>query len=105
MISKWWTSRDDWLWISYSWIICWWISPPNGSRQIIEYITIASEGNGIDFGDLTDGRRSHGGTCSINKGIIWWWISTKDNVILLIDFVEIQTLGDALDFGDLLQSN
>ena len=72
-------------------------------QNIIEYITIASEGNSIDYGDLTDGRRSGGSASSSTRGIFAGGISPSD--VNIIDYVEIATLGDAIDFGDLSQVN
>ena len=43
-----------------------------GSRTTIneiEYVTIATNGNGIDFGDLTSGAAIHGGGSNTTRGI------------------------------------
>ena len=69
-----------------------------GQEDIIEYITIASEGDSIDFGNLTDGRRSGGSVSSSTRGLFAAGISPAD--VNIIDYVEIATLGNALDFGD-----
>ena len=66
----------------------------------MEYITIASAGNGIDFGDLSQGRGYASGTASSTRGIIAGGYDHPTNVNT-IDYVEIMTLGNALDFGDL----
>ena len=69
----------------------------------IEYITIASEGDSIDFGNLTSG--NNGNHCaslaSSTRGIRAGGYSSAG--INVIDYVEIQTLGNSLDFGDLLE--
>ena len=70
-----------------------------GQEDIIEYITIASEGNSIDFGNLTDGRRSGAGASSSTRGLFAGGISPSD--VNIIDYIEIATIGNALDFGDL----
>jgi hypothetical protein len=76
--------------------------------NVIDYITLASEGNAIDFGDLT--RTAKGiasGTCSSSTrglfagGYITTPAGDSTNVI---DYVQIGTLGNALDFGDLSAS-
>ena len=63
----------------------------------IDYTTIASEGNGIDFGDLSSGRPRGSGLASSTRGI---FVGGNPGVNIM-DYVEIMTLGNALDFGDL----
>ena len=67
-------------------------------RDVIEYITIASEGNVIDFGDLTDARAYAGSASSSTRGLIIGGYGPA--YVNTIDYIEIQTLGDAIDFGD-----
>ena len=73
--------------------------------NVIEYITIASEGNGIDFGDSTMKRNNGDSGCSSStRGIMAGGYATGNspaNEQNVIDYVEIQTIGNALDFGDL----
>ena len=72
------------------------------NTDVIEYITMASEGNAIDFGNLFQGRDSGCSTSSSTRGL---WAGGINRSPLsgsnVIDYVEIQTLGNALDFGDL----
>ena len=75
---------------------------PNNTEQI-DFITIATLGNGADFGDLTLGRRGLSGCGSPTRGVFAAGYqqpdtSTKTNVI---DFVTIASAGNAQDFGDL----
>ena len=70
-----------------------------GQENIIEYITMASEGNSIDFGNLTDGRRSGAGASSSTRGLFAGGISPSN--VNIIDYIQIATIGNALDFGDL----
>ena len=74
---------------------------PGGSRlDQMEYITIASEGNGLTFGDLTQGQ-GHGATCSSStRGL--FGNGYQPSLNNTVNYCEIQTLGNALDFGDLL---
>ena len=65
----------------------------------MEYVTIASEGNGIDFGNSSQGRR-YGSGCSSSTRGLYAGGRTPSNVNT-IDYVEIPTVGDAIDFGDL----
>jgi hypothetical protein len=74
-----------------------------GRRVDMDYITIASEGNGIDFGNLTVGRNAFASASSSTRGLFAGGAtptpavnSTND-----IDYIQISTLGAALDFGDL----
>ena len=71
-------------------------------RNDIDYITIASEGDGIDFGNLTESIGFMGGTSNSTRGLRFGGSTPdKSNVI---DYVEMSTLGDALDFGDLTEA-
>ena len=72
---------------------------PSAAVNEMDYITMASEGDGIDFGNLTQARYSLNGASSSTRGCFaGGWVPNNTNII---DYVEIQTLGDALDFGDL----
>ena len=72
---------------------------PSAAVNEMDYITMASEGDGIDFGNLTQARYSLNGASSSTRGCFaGGWVPNNTNVI---DYVEIQSLGDALDFGDL----
>lgn len=65
--------------------------------NVIDYITIASTGNAIDFGDLTVARQDLAGTSNTTRAVF----GGGSNVI---DYVTIESLGNAVDFGDLLSS-
>jgi len=74
----------------------------SANQDVIEYITMASAGDAIDFGNLTEGRDSGCSTSSSTRGL---WAGGIDRVPSVagsnvIDYVEIQTLGNAIDFGD-----
>ena len=73
-------------------------SPDNDST---EYYTLASAGNGIDFGNLTSTGRRY--TSSFSSSTRGFSAGGKDDPAVTneIDYVEISTIGDALDFGDL----
>ena len=74
-----------------------WPAAPTITDQI-DYITIAAEGNGIDFGDLsTSSTWGAKGASSSTRGIRMGGYPSTD----VIDYVEINTLGNALDFGNL----
>ena len=63
----------------------------------MDYITIASTGNAVDFGNLVGGRESPGGAGSSVRGIFAGG-SASD----VIGYITISSTGDAQDFGDLL---
>ena len=66
----------------------------------MEFITIASQGNGIKFGDLTVVRTHLAGTSNSVKGVFGggYEASAKSNVI---DYLTLAVGGTAVDFGDL----
>ena len=73
--------------------------------NVIEYITIASSGNGINFGDLTQ-RVSYTASCSSSTRGVWMggYVGTPHPAAYYtntISYIEISTIGNALDFGDL----
>ena len=72
---------------------------PAPYKDKMEYITIASQGDAIDFGDLTQNRGYAGGASSSTRGLV---IGGYYNpaYINIIDYHQIATLGNALDFGD-----
>jgi hypothetical protein len=76
---------------------------PDTMQNVLDYITISSTGNAVDFGDLTVARDGPQGCSSSTRGIFAGGISnpsplTNTNVI---DYITISTLGNAIDFGDL----
>ena len=87
------------------------IQTPGGSPgrlDDIDYITIASEGNAIDFGNLSVGRNGLSAVSSSTRGIIAGGATNQGspgatNATNSMDYVEISTLGNAADFGDLIK--
>ena len=68
----------------------------------IEYISIASFGNALDFGDLQESKDCGGGGAWSNGvigGVMGGYKSDGSNSTK-IEYVTIPTLGDAVDFGD-----
>ena len=75
----------------------------NAVTNIISYITIATLGNNVNFGDLTVARNGPSG-CSNSTRAIWSGGATSPtstNVQDTIDYTTIATLGNATDFGNL----
>ena len=74
-------------------------SPANKSN-IMEYITIATLGNSIDFGDLFAACTSCLGTSNNVRGVFaGGYVSPTE--VNTIQYITIATTGNALDFGDL----
>ena len=65
----------------------------------VEYITLASTGDAINFGDLTTGAEGGSGCASSTRAIRAGGFGPAH--LNVIDYAEISTLGDYLDFGDL----
>ena len=71
----------------------------------MDFITIATESNSTDFGDLSVARRDIGALSNETRGI---WTGgnpgSSPNTTDTIDFVTIATTGNASDFGNLTAS-
>ena len=69
------------------------------THDTIQYITIASTGDTIDFGDLTRAQRFGNGTSNGSRAVQMGGANpgAQNN----IDYFEIDTLGNAQDFGNL----
>ena len=68
----------------------------------IDYVTIASDGNSVDFGDLLDDREHAGATSNGLRAIWAGGVSPYRNSI---EYVTISTTGNAQDFGDAVHHN
>ena len=80
-------------------------SPSTGGVNIIDFITMAAEGNAVDFGDLATAKlRYGGGIASPTRGLFLWG-NSHPAAVNIIEFVTIATTGNATDFGDLLASS
>ena len=79
-------------------------TPATNLTNIIDFVTISTTANAIDFGDLlqggSNGIRRCGGLSNATRGLFAGGESTgaQSNII---SFVTIATTGDAQDFGDL----
>ena len=68
----------------------------------ITFITLATLGNGTDFGDLLAGRNDHDAVSSSTRGFIVAGANpSKTNSI---EFVTIASTGNGQEFGDLTQA-
>jgi hypothetical protein len=72
---------------------------PTTRHNIIDYITIASTGNALDFGDTTYTRAHSGAVGSPTRGV--WAGGYTPSDVNSMDYVTIASTGNAKDFGDL----
>ena len=68
--------------------------------DVIDYCTIATLGNFIDFGNLTVSRRSAGCCSTQTRGILAGGAGSPANTNV-IDFTTITSTGNSTDFGDM----
>ena len=68
--------------------------------NFIEFITLASEGNGTEFGNLTANTKYASAVGSQTRAVFSGG-SRNDAASNIIDFIEIATGGNAQDFGDI----
>jgi len=70
------------------------------NSNVIQYITISSTGNSLDFGDLTIARDKLGSCASSVRGIF----GGGEPTTVRLDYVSISSPGNAFIFGDLTQA-
>ena len=68
------------------------------SSNAIDFCTIATLGNALDFGDLTAAKQSYGSCSNSTRGTFLG--GQTPSYINNIDFVTIASTGNASDFGD-----
>ena len=76
--------------------------PVASNSNTIEFITIATLGNGQDFGDLTSSRGDGAGFSSRTRAVCAMGASSSDTNV---EYVQIMTTGNAIDYGDLNQGS
>ena len=76
---------------------------PDTQTNVIQFVTIATEGNAIDFGDLLTAKRRLGGQGHSNttRGITAGGGGDSPAPDNVIEFVTMATIGDSTNFGDL----
>ena len=72
------------------------------NQDTIDYITLASEGNAVDFGSLSAKRFNATGAASQTRATFCGGMTPT--ILNLIEFVQIASAGNAQDFGDLTQT-
>jgi len=70
-----------------------------GITNTIQYVTISSTGNAIDFGDLSAARSRPTSTSSSTRGLFAGGIEPTN--VNTIEFITISSTGNTQDFGDL----
>ena len=70
----------------------------NNRTDRIEFVTISTTGNSIDFGDLTSQRSQLSGGSNSTRGLFFGGFTPSQ--VNTIDFITIASTGDAIDFGD-----
>ena len=80
-------------------------APPFSRSNVIDYVTLATEGNAVDFGDLTGNHdMMHCGLSNSTRGIFAGGETpTASSGSNVIQYVTIAALGNAQDFGDLIR--
>ena len=76
----------------------------SGTKNVIQYITIASLGNTADFGDIIANSNNGifgAGTCQSSTRGITFGGGTGPSQVNEINHITIGTLGNSVDFGDL----
>ena len=77
---------------------------PSTQQEEMDYVTIATTGNALDFGDLTVARGRMGSVCSSTRGVIGGGNgSPADSNV--IDYITIASTGNAQDFGDMINAS
>jgi len=74
-------------------------NPSTTLTNVIQYVTIASLGDAIDFGDLTSSRQSVKATSSETRGVFGGGSNPAE--VKTLDFITIASLGNATTFGSL----
>ena len=70
---------------------------PNAYVNKIEYVTISSTGDGVDFGDLSGGYNECSSVSDSTRGVIYSGYPGTQNII---DYITMASAGNAQDFGD-----
>ena len=69
--------------------------------DVINYVTMAATGVGIDFGNASFSSGSQGMGCASPTRGVFGGVFVSPATLNTLDFITIATLGDAQDFGDL----
>ena len=73
-----------------------------GTQKTIDYITIQTLGNALDFGDLINLTQQYATCASSTRGIFAG--GEAPSVTNVIEYITISATGNSFDFGDLTQA-
>ena len=75
-------------------------SSPSAAKNVIEYLTLASAGNAVNFGDIVNAGSNSGSAACGNqiRGVVKTSSGADGNIL---EYVTIATTGNTTDFGDL----
>ena len=76
------------------------LHPSPSATNIIQYVTIASTGDAVDFGDLTDNKTRFGVCSSATRGLYGGGGPGENDKTNTITFVTLASTGNTVDFGD-----
>ena len=75
---------------------------PGTVKNIIDYVTIATTGNALDFGDMQNTAYGYGTSSNQTRGLFaGGYQPNNSTVVNTIDLITIATIGNASNFGDL----
>ena len=74
---------------------------PSGETNVINKVQVSTNGNAVDYGDLTQARGNIGGNAggSFTRGIYCGGTTPSNSNV--IDYITYTTTGNAVDFGDM----
>ena len=66
----------------------------------MDFVTISSEGNAVQFGDLSEVKQGSGQASSKTRGLFHSGRTPSNPQTNRIEYINMTSLGDAIDFGD-----
>ena len=81
-------------------------SPLSTRVNTIDYVTIATLGNAIDFGDMTTLNGYAAGCSSKLRGVCasgYGTVAPTNTIVNSMEYIELATKGNSVDFGDVTQ--
>ena len=79
---------------------------PQSPINIIEFVTISTQGNGTDFGDTSEKWKYNMGCASNTRGVSGGGVYSDSGTYMnTIEFITMSSSGDAVNFGDLVSDN
>ena len=73
-------------------------NPSTNATNTVDYITISTQGNAADFGDLSVTRKAVAGCANATRGV--WSGGYNPTYVNTMDYLTLATLGNAVEFGD-----